>query len=101
MNEKPTEINTLHIKRWLDSIHETLDFYILTLQNILSLLVHAENINWHPEYLPLAAVDLYEQVLQINFMNHISHQTTIKTRIFFIWQSINVYTKHAYTQPIQ
>ena len=30
-NEKPTEINTIHIKRWLDSIHETLDFYIITL----------------------------------------------------------------------
>ena len=34
MNKKPTEINKIHTKRWLDSVHETLDFYILTLQNI-------------------------------------------------------------------
>ena len=35
MTENPTEINTIHSKRWLDSIYETLDFYILTLQNII------------------------------------------------------------------
>ena len=69
-NEKPIEINTIHIKRWLDSIHEILDFYILTLQNILTLLIYAENMNWHPEHFPLTAVDLYQQVLQKNFMNY-------------------------------
>ena len=59
MNEKPPEINKIHTKQWLDFIHETLDFYILTLQNVLNLLINAEDMNWHPEHFPLAAVDLY------------------------------------------
>ena len=39
MNNIPTEINAVHTRRWLDSIHEILDFYIITLQNISNLLV--------------------------------------------------------------
>ena len=91
MDEIFKQTNLMHANWCLNPLHETFDFYILTLQSILHLLVDAENTNWHPEDFPLEVVDLY-QVLQRNFTNQpsineeefqhlIIHKLTIKQNI--------------------